>query len=406
MAPLTLQLSQMSCVLTLCLLACSTPLRAETDLAEELQRARVEKLRRVHANQVHLMASDLIDELVLAYQSAPPFTHPTLVIMADVNGPLGFGSGFESILENHFSELLIEHPKTGLRLVHCPSCQSLTTHSDAKATIIAKGVDQPAMLKKLGVETGALHALYLDVEAEGQSLVLRARIVALEPGLPVVHAKTISSDFLSPALLRSGEYLVTAAQARQDYLSALSKQGPLQIPVRLSVTNFASVDDGSSILVPPIVWIGAGGEFSLNHTRDWMGSILAGGTWIPSLYNGYFLQGRVSRLLTGSAASLTHPNLYLSFGASLIGLQGPVTLTLQPNQPNLSVVQQLLNSSTPLFFYPSFQVGLDLRVGNRMGIALMGETTPTLGDVTSIGRYIDFGLLQVHALSAEVSICF
>ena len=406
MASLTLRSAQIAFAYAICLLASGTSARAETDSAEDLKRSRLEKLRAVHANEIHLMASDLVDELVLAYRSAPPFPQSTPVIIADVNGPLGYGSGFESILENHFSERLIENPGTGLRLVHCPACHAITAHSDAKATIIAKGVDQPALLQKLGVETGALYALYLDLEGEGQTLVLRARIVALESGLPVVHAKTISSDFLSPALLRSGTPLVTAAEARQNYLTAISEQGPVQIPVRVSVTNFASVDDGSSILVPPIVWIGAGGEFSLNHTRDWMGSILVGGTWIPSLYNGYLLQGRVSRLLSGSTASLTHPNLYLSFGASLIGLQGPVTLTLQPNQPNLSVVQQLLNNSTPLFFYPSFQIGLDLRVGNRVGVALIGESTPTLSDVTAIGRYVDFGPLQVHALSVEVSLCF
>lgn len=379
---------------------------AEIDIAEDLHRERMEKLRKVHANQIHLMATDLLDELVLAYKSAPPFAKPTQIVLADVNGPLGYGSGFEAILENHLAELLIEHPQTGLRLVHCPACHATTTHSDAKATVISKGIDQPDALRALGVKTGSLHAMFIDVEAEGANLVLRARIVALEEGLPVVHARTISSNFLSPALLRSGNFLVSAEKARASYLEAVSKQGPLQFPVRFSISSFASSRDSVFLAPPPIVWLSAGGEFAINHSRDWLGAILVGGTWVPSLYNGYMLQGRLMRLLTGAAASYTHPNLYLTVGASLIGLQGPVTLTLQDEQPNLTVIQQLLNNTTPLFFYPSLQVGLDLRIGQRIGIALLGETTPTLANAPAIGTHLDFLFLQIHAVSAEVSLCF
>ncbi|MFZ9886685.1 MAG: hypothetical protein ACO3JL_04195 [Myxococcota bacterium] len=385
---------------------------AEGEPADVARRARIERLRDEHARELHLYASDLLDELVLAYKAAPPFGQQTAVVLADVTAPLGYGSGLEAMLENHFTELLLRHPEANLTLVHCPACHAVTTHSDRRATVIGKGIDQPAALRALGIESGSLYALFLDFEAEGPALVLRARIVSLTESLPLVHARTLTTSTSVAPLLRSGDFLVTADQARREYLDALASRGPFTIPLRFAVSAFApgvpSFDEfdneGVNIPLPPLLWLQTGAEFAFHHSRAFTGSFIVGGTYVPLLYSGYMVQGRIHRLLTGSEASLRYPNLYLFGGGSLVGLHGPVTLLLE-QQPSLNALYQSLGGDTGPTFYPAAQAGLDLRLGNRVAIAVYGESAPTL---QTVGDHLNGLLLFVPVTSVgmEVSLCF
>jgi hypothetical protein len=56
--------------------------------------------------------------------------------------------------------------------------------------------------------------------------------------------------------------------------------------------------------------------------------------------------------------------------------------------------------------WPAFGVGVDLRIGNRVGAALFAQTTPTLAGSPNIGRFLDFGVVQVHTVGGEVTLWF
>lgn len=398
-------------VVALMLMAMSTSFAARAEDDQSLQRTRAEQLRQQYASSIQLRAFDLLDELVYQWTLDPPASVDTRVVLADVTVPLGFGSGLEALVENHLVDLLLKHKEAHVQLVHCPGCQALTVHSDRTGTVVARGIDQPGALKAAGATAAAQQALFLDFEAEGTSLVLRARFTTLDDTMRITSARTVSSKTSSAPLLRSGERLVSAEQARKEYVDALNQRGPIAIPVRVQLVQFAepSSDEATAggIAPLPIFWLQSGVEFNINHARDWSGSVVVGGTWVPQLYSGLMIEGRVNRLLTGAAASLTNPNLYGFVGGQISMLNGAGALLLRDDVPNLSdIIAAATNVTVQTTFWPALTTGLDLRVGNRLGVALFAQVAPTLANSPNIGTYLNFGIAQVHAIGGEVSLWF
>ena len=155
------------------------------DSREEALSAEVERVRAQVADEIQLYAYDLIDELVYQWIQEPVFDRPTDVVLAGVSVPVGLGTGMQALVENHLNAVLLENPATQVTLVHCPSCTAVVVHSGPEATTVTRGVDSPATLQTLG--TTGRHALFIDVEAEGAFLVLRARITRLTPELSLIH---------------------------------------------------------------------------------------------------------------------------------------------------------------------------------------------------------------------------
>ncbi len=395
------------------LFTCSTwapPTRAEGTPGEDVERAQVETLRAQMANQVHLRAMNLLDELVLAMKDAPPVHETTAVAIADVTGPFGYGSGFEALLENHLVDLLVAHPDTRLRPVHCAACRAVSVHASSKATVMARGVDLPEVLARLG-ETGASHALFVDVELEGTDVVLRTQLVALSPGLPIVWARTLTSATASDALLRSDEHLVTAREAREEYLAALRQRGRLTPVIRIALMQFATNDQQNfdpfgqqlapAFPVAPMYWIAGGAELSFTNNREWLGSIVVGGSYAPALYTSGMVQARLARLLGSNVASLVWPNVYLVGGVSLIGIVGNEASKLRDPIGIISVP-----SEDAMHAWPSLHVGVDVRLGQRLGAALTLEQAPTLYNRASIGAWGPAWPLQANAVGGEVNLWF
>ncbi len=381
----------------------ATAVAAETELTDA-QRAQLETLRGEVAAQIQLQAYDLLDELVYSWIEQPPFALETPVVLADVSVPVGFGSGMQSLVENHIASLLTRNPRTRVVLSHCPACTAVVVHSGAKGTIVARGFDEPGTLAAAGNLAGSRHALFLDFEAEGSSLVLRARITGLEPALPIVYAKTLSTSTASPALLRSGETLKSAAGARQEYLDALRGRSVYLIPFRLVVRTYASGD--LPVVSPPFAWFQAGFEGAFTQARAWTGGISVGFSYAPELHTGWMVQGRIARLLTGPATSLTRPDLYLFFGVSAIDLRGGSAAVFQENDPTL---ENLLADGRDEDLHDSFgavQIGLELRVKNRIAAGLFLETLPSKNDAPAIGDYLDVGFADFESIGTEVSFCF
>jgi len=376
---------------------------ADPSLADE-QQAQVEALRGEVAGQIQLQAFDLLDELVHGWTQQPPFPLDTAVVLAEVSVPVGFGSGLQALVENHFAALAINNPRTRVKLVHCPQCTASVVHSGARGTIIARGVDQPEALARAGALTASRHALFLDFEAEGASLVLRTRITSLEPALPIVYARTLSTSTSSAALLRSGERLKSAAEARQEYLEALQGRGTFVVPLRLGVRTYASGD--GTVRVPPFLWLQLGAEAALSQARAWTASFSVGASWAPQLHTGLLVQTRISRLLSGSVASLTHPDVYAYVGGSIISISGQSALLFRDRVPDLQDVLAGTQGTAPRTTFGAIQVGLEVRVKNRIAAGAYLESMPTMNNAPALGTYLDTGILQFQSVGAEVSFCF
>jgi hypothetical protein len=393
--------------LTLALVSSSSWAAASPEVAEA-QRAQMEKLRAEVAGQIQLQAYDLIDELVYGWTRQPVFELETPVVLADVTVPVGFGSGLAALIENHFADLVVKNPRTRLTLAHCPQCTAVMVHSGAKGTIISRGVDQPEALAAAGALSGARHAIFLDFEAEGSALVLRARITSLEPALPIIHARTLTTSTSSPALLRSGDQLKSAAEARKEYLDALQGRGVFTVPMRIAVRSYAP-SNASPVAAMPFIWLQAGTEVALTQARAWTGTFSAGVTWLPQLHTGFMAQARISRLLTGSVASLSQPDLYLFVGGSVISIHGQGARVFQNQVLNLEDVLANIPQLAidPHATFAAFPIGLELRVGNRIGASVFLESAPALNDAPSVGNYLNLlDILRFHTLGAEVTFCF
>lgn len=375
---------------------------------EEERREQIERLRAEMTNRVHLQANDLVDELVFSWMQAPPFATPTPVVLADVITPIGFGSGLEALIENHLAQVLVKNPGTNVQLAHCPACSALVVHSDATGTILARGVDSPGALEKLRGSSGAQHTLFLDFEAEGANLVLRARITSLSDNLPIVYARTVSTATSSAALLRSPSRLLSAQETREEYVAILEERGPISIPVRMAITGFAPSEDATLQSPLPVPWLQIGFEYAISSARSWTGSLMLGATFIPTLQTGAMVQARIARLITGGEASLTHPNLYAFLGTSLAVMQGQTASILNP--PVDPPEDQPFG---PVSTWFGVQTGLELRVSRRIGASVVFETMPTHYESENVGNYLDmldtgfeFGIFQINSIGVEATFAF
>ncbi|WP_224367858.1 hypothetical protein [Hyalangium versicolor] len=392
-------------LLSLLLVVLPAAAGAEESPLSDAQKAQMEALRGEIAAQIQLQAYDLLDELVFGWTEQPVFALETPVVLADVSVPVGFGSGMRALIENHFASLIVNNPGTHVALTHCPQCTAVVVHSGAKGTIVSRGVDEPEALSAAGTLAGSRHALFLDFEAEGAALVLRARITNLEPALPIIYAKTLSTSTSAPALLRSGDRLKSASEAHREYADALRGRGLYQVPLTIAVRTYAS-KSSAPVRVTPFPWLQAGVEGSLTQARSWMGSFTVGVSWAPELHVGWLAQGRLSRLISGSESSLTGPDLYAFVGASVISIHGNNALTFQDEIPDLDAILQQITGRQPEATFGALQLGLELRLKNRIGAGFFLESLPSMGDAPAIGHYLDLGVISFHSMGVEVSFCF
>ena len=379
-----------------------------TDPIDESQLAKLESLRSEIANEIQLATYDLLDELVYGWTQAPVFGTPTPVVLVNITVPIGLGTGLQALLENHLANLLLKNPRTNIILNHCPSCTAVIVHSEAKGTLVSRGINNPKALAKFG-SSSEQHALFIDVEAEGTWLVLRSRITKLSLDLPIVWARTLSSSASTPALLRQPDKIKSAAEAQHEYLEALHDRGPLNIPLRFSLRTFEQSDYGG-VVPPPLIWFQTGLEFTPIQARKWTASVLLGYAWIPDAYEGFMAQTRISRLITGQSRSLTGPDLYFFFGVAMMTVSGPSTVAFQNS---VMTVDQVLDLNDPLedprSTFNSWHIGLELRISNRIGASFFLEAIPSLENSDNLGNQIDpdtaFGI-EFKSMGTEVTFCF
>ena len=375
-----------------------------TSPIEKVQLAELTRVRAKVADEIQLSVYDLIDELVYGWTVDPIFESSTPVVLANVTVPVGLGTGMQALVENHLNGVVGANPSTNIQLAHCPSCTALVVHSGPEGTVVSRGFDSPDVLEKLGASSNK-YALFVDIEAEGAWLVLRARVTQLNPDLPIVWSHTLSTSAATPALLRESVMMKSASEARQEYVDILHGKTPIKVPVRFALRSYAQPSEDAEnpgVPPPPFVWLQSGVELSPTHAFAWTGSLILGVSYIPQAYQGLMAQARVSRLITGRARSLTHPDLYLFAGASIMTVWGPATAPFQAERVDANAVIQASTGDPPRFSFGTLQAGLDLRIGNRLGFAFFFESLPALTQSPNLGKYI--GIFESQGV--EVTVCF
>jgi hypothetical protein len=181
--------------------------------------------------------------------------------------------------------------------------------------------------------------------------------------------------------------------------------------VTLGVRTFAQpdfiFDNSAGTPPPPFIWLQTGVELSATRARAWTSSVVLGYSFIPQAYQGIMAQGRVNRLVTGRARSLTRPDLYAFVGASVQGVWGPATAAFQSTVLTTDQLLAAVDEEGPRNAFGTIHLGVDLRVGNRIGFATFLELLPSFQTSDNIGTYIrlssGFGF-QSHG--TEVTIWF
>lgn len=396
--------------------ALAWPALAAAAPPEELaQQAELDRARAEIAGQVQLMAYDLVDELVYGWMQDPVFDKPTPVVVVDVTVPVGLGTGLQALVENHLADVLSKNPTTHVQLSHCPACTAVVVHSGPEGTVVSRGHDDPAVLEQLGGTAGR-HGLFLDLEAEGSWMVLRARLTRLTPDLPIVWARTLASSTATPALLREPGRIKSAAEAREEYLDTLASRGPLLIPLRFCVRAYAQpeqdqYDEMGNPLAggtppPPYLWVESGVELGTTQARVWTASLLVGASYVPQAYQGLMAEARVQRLLTGRSRSLTHPDLYLFAGGGVITTWGVATASFQQQTLDADALLAAVNGTEPRATFGTLNVGVDLRVGQRIGLSTFLETLPSMTKSTNIGNFVKVLGVGFHSVGTEVTFWF
>jgi hypothetical protein len=384
---------------------CAAPAWAQDDAEDTALQAELTRVRAEVAAEVQLAAYDLVDEMVYGWVQEPVFDKPTPVVLASVTVPVGLGTGMQALLENHVSAVLTQNPSTNVQVVHCPACTSVIVHSGPEGTVLSRGVDNPGALAAVG-ETGGKHALFIDVEAEGAWLVMRARLTQLTPDLPVVWSRTIATSAATPALLRQPDDLKSAADARAEYLDALRDRGPILVPLRLVIRSYARPSSQLATGAPPFLWLQSGVEMATSEGRGWTSSMLVGYSFIPQAYQGLMGQARVSRLLTGRVRSHTRPDLYLFVGGAVMTVWGPATAVFRKRRLTADELLRDADGDPPRNTFGGFHFGLDLRLGNRMGVSAFLETIPDLRSSRNLGEYTYIAGLEFQSLGSEVTFWF
>jgi len=377
---------------------------ALADDAEDAQLAELEKLRREVAGEVQLTIYDLLDELVYGWTQTPPFAEDTPVFVADVTVPVGLGTALVGLVENHLAALLLANPKTRVVLSHCPSCNAVLVHSGPEGTVVSRGLDNPEALAKIG-GPGGRYGLHLDVSAEGAWLVLRARITRLTPDLPIVWSRTLTNEAGAPSLLRGPDALKSAAEARREHLDALQNRPPFTIPIRFAVRTYTAGYADGAIAPVPVIWAQTGFELALSQARAWTASVVLGYAWLPEAYDGFMMQSRMSRLISGSARSLSGPDVYLFLGAALMTLNGAAVGPLAV-EDSAQLLRQIAQVEEVRATFGAFHIGLEARVGDRIGAAVFLENMPAYNDSDQIGTFLENDFIDFHSFGAEVVFCF
>ena len=176
--------------------------------------------------------------------------------------------------------------------------------------------------------------------------------------------------------------------------------------MRLGIRNFAQPDEDAEnpgTQPPPFLWLQTGLEMALTDSRAWISSFVVGYSIIPQAYQGLMGQVRMSRLITGNYRSLTRPDLYLFGGGALMTVWGPATGSFVTDALDTDDIIGQLEGDVPRAIFGTFHGGLDVRIGNRMGVNVYLEWLPSFRNSSNFGQYVTFAGIGFQSFGSEVT---
>ncbi len=366
----------------------------------------IESSRATFAHELHLMASDLIDDLVYQWTQSPPFDSKTKVVLLAVNIPMGLNARLEAFLENHFFNLITLHPESNLIPVYCAACTSLTTLAQNGQTVLGRGIDVlPDLAKDLGKSEKNAVGLYLDFDIETSDLVLRSRLVSLDSDRRIVGAYTASTSSSNPPLLREMNPLVSTGEAREAYLNVLKNRSPVAIPIRFSIDFFQPAsEDETSISLPPMLWTQLGLETWVSRRREWLGGIMLGVSSFPRTYDAKSVSARLSRLLSDTY-SLVSPNYYWYLETGYFEVEGPAATIFEAHDrltPRDILDQANGTEHRPKAAEGKIKIGLELRFRQLYSAEVFGEQLPNQSKNENLGK--TFGVFHAWGMGMGVTL--
>jgi hypothetical protein len=175
---------------------------------------------------------------------------------------------------------------------------------------------------------------------------------------------------------------------------------------RLGIRTYAQPNSDQGTPPPPFLWVELGGEYATNDAQAWLASVVVGGSFIPQAYQGLLVESRFEHLLSGRARSHVRPDLYGFVGAGVMTVWGPATASFRNE---IVTTDELLTASegkAPRYTLGMMQVGLQLRLGNRVGLGAYLETLPFTRNSNNIGRHVRVLGVSFQSLGTEVSLWF
>ncbi len=348
-------------------LSLAMPLKAVEGDRELATRARGSS-----AMTIQFMAADLLDELVYGWTKQSPLGMKSArVALMGVSVPVGLNAHLASLLETHITELLIKNPQAGVIPVYCGACVAITSYSISNRTVIARGAEIPELAETL--KTQADYALYLDFEGQGAQLVLRAHIVSLADNR-IVYGRSLAIDSGQPPLLRRSPNLLSAEDARDEYIDILESRKRLNLTLGLRVSIIRTK---GQVLMAPFVWGSVGMETFINHRKKWLADLKLGVSSIKNEHNAWQLSSRVYRLLNADQVDLMAPDVYVYAGLSYWEISGQQAVIFQDkSQVSPGSIAAKLRNGTydPKAHNTGFILGIEVRLADFMRLGCFVET--------------------------------
>ncbi len=333
----------------------------------------VESKEEIIFRDLHIMAAELVDDMVYSWLKNPPFSNQTQVTIVEITAPVSLDNRFNTVIENRLYELFQKNPQLKIELVHCSSCSQIVSYSNSEKTIISRGIDQPEVLNGILKLAPKTMALSLNFEVQEREIYLQSHIFELAPPQKILWAQKYSTSMGVRASLREATPLLSLESAREIQNKILIGREPLKFISRLQIHNF---ETDENYTLPPLLFGEQSLEGEILPERNQKFGLSVGVGSVRDSYSGWTVGGRYSKLMFRDSPSLIHPDMYWFLGVQYMRLQGPGAAVFAENQLDLN---KLINSDDdPKASLTNYQFGFEALIKYKFGLSVYLEFIPAL----------------------------
>lgn len=324
-------------------------------------------------NDIHLMVSDLIDDLVYDFKKKPPFRNRQSVLITLVSTPSEFNNVLETIATNRLYETLIQNPDTHIIPVYCQMCQDWLITSSQEKTVAAKGIAMPAQLALIAKKYQDHVGLSLHFSAEENTLALRAFLFRLTGDQSVIWGKKYVTSQSSPHLLRSASHLISVEEAREEYVNLLKGKSIFEAVFSINVRYFPTNNNSVNVPIVEFTQRLDGIQQPYRNRRIGFGINIYSAF---NLYEGWGGHLQYETLLFRKSPSLIYPDFWFFVRFNYTRLRGPAAIIYAVD--NLEEKFAIYQNKESIATITAWQTGVEIFSKNRIGMSIYAENSPSL----------------------------